>query len=130
MANLILTGEGWEKRIRSKMGVDEAYLPDGDLQQPDIICIAESNIVEQIPSHETLKGVDRVYLEAATVLECCTLVCPSMSARLPVQEVSPHLEVKLNIDWGKKKAYFGKERDSLIRRILKLSDIPHFGLTR
>ena len=41
MANRILIETGYEKRVRSKMGVSEPYLPDDDINQPDIITVSE-----------------------------------------------------------------------------------------
>ena len=73
MANRILKNDYWEKRIRDKMGVDDAYLPDDLLNSPDIITLAEANIIEQIPDYATLTGDLRVYLEYVVVLECCIL---------------------------------------------------------
>ena len=55
------------------MGVDDAYLPDDLLNSPDIITLAEANIISQIPDYATLTNDLRVYLEYAVVLECCIL---------------------------------------------------------
>lgn len=136
MANRILKDDGWENRIRDKMGVDEAYLADSTLQSPDCIDVAEANIVSMIPGYSTLDGDSKTYLEYAVVLECCILLCPGMAARLPKKETGPHAGHELWINWDNKKAEFIEERDSYIGKIFELefpellsSPLPHFTVT-
>ena len=119
MENRILKNDYWEKRIRDKMGVDDAYLPDDLLNSPDIITLAEANIISQIPDYATLTNDLRVYLEYVVVLECCILLCPSMSARLPKKETGVHASYELGIDWSKKKEEFEEERNQFIGKILE-----------
>lgn len=130
MANKILTATGFESRIRSKLGVDAAYVPDADINQPDIIAIAEANIIKVVPDYDTLTGDDLVYLEAATVCECAILLCSSMPARLPAKEQGPSFTVELDIDWTEKQAKLEAERDRFIGNISAVAyvDVPHFGL--
>lgn len=130
MANKILPTEGWEERIRDKLGVDPAYVPDEAIKQPDIIDVAEANIIAQIPNYTDLTGDKKTYLEAAVVCECCVLLCPSMAARLPAKEQGPHEGHTLYIDWDKKKAEFAAERDGYIGKIIPIPFVPHFGLSR
>ncbi|HUV85329.1 MAG TPA: hypothetical protein VMV86_06425 [Methanosarcinales archaeon] len=130
MANRILTAEGWEARIQSIMGVNLAYLPNTDIGQPDIITVAEANIIAQIPDYAALTDDDKVYLEAAVVAECSILLCPSMAARLPKKEQGPHETHELDIDWNKKKADFEVERDGYVGKILPPSTLLHFGLSQ
>jgi hypothetical protein len=130
MANRILTDVGWEQRIRDKMGVDTAYLPDSAVQQPEIITVAEANIIAQIPDYAILTDDKKAYLEAAVVCECCVLLCPSMAARLPAKEQGPHMGHTLYIDWDKKKAEFADERDGYIGKIITIPFLPHFGLSQ
>lgn len=119
MANRILKNDYWEKRIRDKMGVDDAYLPDDLLNSPDIITLAEANIIEKISDYATLDGDLRVYLEYVVVLECCILLCPSMGARLPKKETGPHGSYELGSDWSKRKTEFEEERNRFIGKILE-----------
>ncbi len=131
MANRILTATGWEIRIQKKMGVDPAYLPEADIQEPDCITVAEANIIAQIPDYATLTDDKKVYLEAAVVAECASLLCPSMAARLPKKESGPHENHELNIDWNKKKTEFEVERDGYVGKILPpTSTLLHFGLSQ
>ena len=130
MANRILTVEGWEERIRDKLGVDPAYVPDEAIKQPDIIDVAEANIIAQIPNYTDLTGDKKTYLEAAVVCECCVLLCPGMAARLPAKGQGPHEGHTLYIDWDKKKAEFAAERDGYIGKIIPIPFVPHFGLSR
>ena len=120
------------------MGVDSAYLPDSSINQPDIIDIAEANIVALIPEYNTLvdDSDSRKYLEAAVVLECCVLLSPSMPARLPTKQTGPHESHELGVDWVKKKEAFEDEKTAYIWRILEsefpemyTSSLPHFKIT-
>jgi hypothetical protein len=130
MPNRILKEIGWEARIQKKMGVDPAYLPETDIQQPDIITVAEANIIAQIPDYVSLQDDKKVYLEAAVVAECASLLCPSMAARLPKKEQGPHETHELEIDWKQKKADFEDERDRYIGNIIPPSILLHFGLSQ
>lgn len=134
MANRILVEDGYEGRIRSRLGVSEPYLPNEDINYPDIITIAESNVISQIPNYSTLEGDSKAYLESLVVLECCILLCPSMGARLPKKETGPHAGHELYVNWDNKKLEFVGERDNLIGKILALDGIAflspsHFGVT-
>lgn len=122
MANRILIKDHWQQRIRDKMGVDDAYLPDSTIEQMDCITIAEANIISQIPEYQTIDadGDSRVYLESAVVLECCILLCPSMSARLPKKESGPHAGHELYVNWDNKKLEFEQERDGYIGKIFEI----------
>lgn len=131
MANRILTAEGWQQRIRDKMGIDAAaYLPDTAIEQPDCITVAEANIIAQIPDYASLVDDKKVYLEAAVVAECCSLLCPSMAARLPKKEQGPHETHEIDINWNKKKAEFEFERDGYIGKIVPPLILLHFGLSQ
>lgn len=116
MANRILK-ENWQDRVRAKIGVDIAYLPDSDLEQPDIIDVAELNIINIFPDYEDFKGNNLVYLESIVVLECCILLCLSMAARLPKKQSGPHEGHELWVNWDNKKAEFINERNSLVGRL-------------
>ena len=136
MENRILIETGWEQRIRDKLGVDPAYLPDEVIRQPDCINVAEANIISTIPDYSTLDGDSKLYLEYAVVLECCILLSTGMDARLPKKETGPHAGHELWIDWTKKKIEFQEERDNYIGKILELefpnalpSSLPHFTVT-
>jgi hypothetical protein len=131
MANRILKDIGWETRIQKKMGVDPAYLPETDIQQPEVITVAEANIIAQIPDYTSLTDDKKVYLEAAVVAECASLLCPSMAVRLPKKEQGPHESHELDADWNKKKADFEVERDGFIGKINPPpSTLLHFGLSQ
>jgi len=129
MANLILTAIGWQSRVRNRLGVDDAYLTDADIAQPDIISVAEANIIEQVPDYATLTGSKRTWLEAATVCECAALLCRSMPARLPNREQGPHFTREVAVDWEEKRQKLEEERDSYIGKIALLPDLPHFTLS-
>lgn len=136
MANRILTADGWEERVRRKMGVEIAYLPDSAIQSQDCITLAEANIIAQIPEYSTLDGDLKVYLEYCVILECSILLCSGMPARLPNKETGPHASYELNIDWDKKKTEFEDEREKYIMKIIDSafpnnlpSSLSHFDVT-
>ena len=134
MENKILIEDGFESRIRSKMGVSSHYLSDEDIQKPEIIGVAEANIITMVPDYADLDGNARVYLEAAVVLECCVLIAPSMSIRLPKKESGPHAGHELWINWENKKLEFIDERDGYIGKIYDIlgshtHSLPHFTVT-
>ena len=54
MTNKILTGENWQGRVRSMLGVDAAFLPDTDIEMPEIVQVAEANIIDLVPDYETI----------------------------------------------------------------------------
>jgi len=130
MANRILVNEGWEQRIRDKMGVNTPYLPDTVLQQPDIINVAEANIINLIPHYAELKNEEKTWLEAATVCECAILLCAGMAVRLPRQSQGPHAKYEIGVDWDRKKAELQEERNEYLAKIKPMSIHYHFGLSR
>ncbi len=137
MTNKILTEEGWQQRIRDKLGIDVAYLPDSVIEQPENITVAEANIIAQLPDYSILEDNARVYLEAAVVSECSRLICPSLSARLPTKENGPHESHELSVDWTKKQKDFEVERDEYIGKVIELafsekmpSSLIHFTVTK
>jgi hypothetical protein len=130
MANRILKDIGWEQRVRDKMGVSDPYLPDSAIAQPDIIDVAEANIIEQVPNYTELEGDNLAWLEAATVCECAVLLCTGMSVRLPKQSQGPHAKYEIGVDWDKKKAELQAERDGYLARLRPIPIHYHFGLSR
>ena len=126
MANRILTAAGWEDRVRGKMGLDSAYLPDNVLQMPECVTVAEANIIKQVPDYASLTDDNLIYLEAAVVCECSALLCPGMPARLPKKEQGPHETHELDVDWKQRKLDFETERDGYVGKISTVS-IPSFS---
>lgn len=117
MANRILTEPGWEDRIRVKVGVDEATLPDAVLQSPDVIDVAEAKVIAAIPHWQELTGDDRLFLEAATVCMAAIQVIDSMSVRLPARMNGPGLDVQVEVDWKSRRLSLQEERDEYLGRI-------------
>lgn len=117
MENKIPVVDRYSDRVRNKMGVLEEYLSDEDINMPDILGIAELNIGNMFPEDITLDDDGLLYMESIVVLECCILLCPSMSARLPKKQAGPHASHELYINWDKKKEEFINERNSLIGRL-------------
>lgn len=139
MANLILTTYGWQQRIRDKLGVSSAYLPDSVLGQSDVITVAEGNIINQIPTYASLTDdptgspptFDRTWLETAVICECAAIICPSMESRLPFRERGPHFSKDAPKNWEKMRIEMENERDRYIGKILDTGVYQmHFGLTK
>lgn len=126
MANRILKEIGWEDRIRLKLMVDEAYLPNSELQEPDIIDVAEAFIIDLVPGYASLEGDDKVRLEAATVCQCAIILCPSMPSRMPVREQGPHFTRDLEQDWDKRKKEMLNERDYYLGTIITMPKVRRF----
>jgi hypothetical protein len=127
MANRILTGVGWQGRVRDKLGVDAAYLPDSALEQPDCIDVAEQNIISETPGYATLSDEKTIYLEAATVCECALIVVATMRARLPERTRGPHAEYDVKASWDKRREELMRERTGYLSRILTYPSVRHFG---
>lgn len=126
MDNKILTDEGWERRIRDKLGVDAEYLPDSVLQQPDCINVAEAKIINRIPDYILIPSENRVMLEYAVVLQCCVLLCDGMPSRLPKKQSGPHESYELETEWSKRKAPLKDELDETIQGIID-DNFPEFS---
>lgn len=137
MAN-ILSEAGWQQRIRDKLGIDAAYLPDSVIEQPENITLAETNIIAQLPDYSSITDeTAKVYLEAAVVCECAALICPSLPARLPTKEAGPHENHELNVDWKNTKAHLEAERDGYVGNVIELvfpellpPPLLHFTVTK
>ena len=123
----ILPQVGWTSRIRSKLGVDEPYLPDADISQPDVIVTAEENIIDIVPDYAGLTGAKKTWLESATVCECAALLCPTLKARVPVREQGPHFTRDVSYDWDKRRDELETERDALLGKIEDIAYVRHFG---
>ncbi len=131
MPNRILTEEGWQNRVRNILGVDEAYLADSDIEKPDIINVAEANIIALVPGYASLEGDERIWLESATVCECAALLCPTLKVRVPIREQGPHFTRDLTYDWDERRKELERERNILIGKIaVTLATVPHFGRTK
>lgn len=117
MANRILTQDGWEDRIRDKLGVNDATLPDAVLQSPDVIGVAEAKVIAAIPHWQSLTGDDRIFLEAATVCMAAIQVIDSMPARLPIRMQGPGMDVQVEVDWKARRQALEEERNEYLGRI-------------
>lgn len=129
MANLILKHKYWQSRVRAKLGVDEPYLPDEVLAQPDFIRVAEAHVIERVPDYEQLDGSKRLWLESAVVCACAALACPVLKASLPKEETGPHFEYAVDVDWDKREKELRQERDSFLSQFTQQERIPRFGRT-
>lgn len=126
MANRILTDEGWEGRVRDKLGVTEKELPNAALNQPDVITVAEAKICRALPNYTELTGDDRTFLEAATVCMVALQVIDSMPTRLPARMQGPGMEVEVDIDWQERRRQLETERNDYLEMIQNVTPPPGF----
>lgn len=118
--NKILTKDGWQDRIRDKMGVDEVYLPNSTIEQPDIIDIAETSVINRIPGYKEIDSdTSKLLLENAVVIKSCILLCTGMEARLPKKQAGPHESHELNTDWMRLRDILQEELDGAINNIIE-----------
>ena len=127
--NNILTKDFWQNRVREMMGVSEPYLPDKTLEMPDIIAVAEANIIAIVPSYKTIPESKKVYLESAVVCECAILACDSMSARLPTKESGPHASFEIEVDWAEKRQELQDKRDVHLSKLIGMPKPVYFAIT-
>lgn len=128
--NKILVKDFWQNRVREVMGVSEPYLPDTTLEMPDVIGVAESNIIDLVPDYKTIPEDKKVYLESAVVCECAILVCDSMPARMPTKESGPHASFEIEVDWAKKKQELQDKRDIHLSKLVKMPKPIYFAITQ
>ena len=129
MANKILTSDGWQGRIRNLLGIDAAFLVDADLEMPDIIDVAEANIIELVPGYASLTDDKLVYLQSATACECAILACDSLPTRIPSKESGPHASFELSIDWARTKKELEDKRDVYLSKIVTMPKMKYFTIS-
>lgn len=112
-----------EQRIRDKLGVSEAYLPDSVISQPDIIDLAEAIIDDIAPNSEG------IWRDTAIVCQCAILLCPSMSARLPDVERDSFYQRESSINWEQIKKELEIERDIALSYLVNFPKTPGFTTT-
>ena len=127
--NNILTKDFWQNRVREVMGVSEPYLPDKTLEMPDIITVAEANIITIVPGYKAIPESKKVYLESATVCECAILACDSMSARLPTKESGPHASFEIEVNWAEKRQELQDKRDIHLSKLIGMPKPIYFAIT-
>lgn len=129
MPNLILTQIRWQKRVRDKLGVDDAYLPDTMIEQPDIIRRAEKEVIKRVPEYAGLSEEGMEWIEMAVVCACAAMLCPTMKVRVPTREQGPHFTRDVEYDWDARKLELEDERDYAIAMVVASTKLPNFGVT-
>jgi hypothetical protein len=114
MANRILLSVNWEGRVRGKLGVTSADLPDADIDQPEVITVSEAKVIRAVPGYAALTDDDLVFLEAVVVVTCALQVIESMPTRLPTRVKGPSMEIEVTVDWQKRRHDLEGERDTLL----------------
>lgn len=132
MANLILTEVGWEQRIRSQLGVDEAFLPDTDIRKPDVIGVAEQHIIDELSNYDEDNEELRVWVEAAVVCQCSIIICTQLKARLPRQQEGPHASYQIEVNWDEVKKELIEKRDYYLSKADPggFPKVRYFGVSR
>lgn len=111
MPNKILTTHGWQERVRNKLGVDENYLPNAIIEQPEHINIAEEYAISHVPNYDSIDDDARIWLEAAVVAKCASIICPILKVIVPVREQGPHFTRDLTYNWDRRKKELEDECD-------------------
>lgn len=90
--------EGFRDKVRSRLGVDEVDLPDGDIDKTGFAQIAELKVKKRVPRYmDIVDETELIYLEEAAVNYFCYLMCPLMALKV-------NIEVKaLDTSWKKDK---------------------------
>lgn len=112
-----------EQRIRDKLGVSDAYLPDSVISQPDFMDVAEAIIDDIAPDGEG------VWRDTALICQCAILLCPTMSARLPDVEKDSFYQRESKVDWEQRKKELEVERDTALSYLVDFAKTPGFTIT-
>jgi len=111
-----------QQRVRDKLGVHEAYLPDAVIAQPDFLGLAEAMI-------EKITNKEGKWKDAAIVCQCAALLCPTMDARLPKAEKDSFFQRESSIDWEKRRKELEEERDMALSHIIEIEHFRGFTIT-
>lgn len=108
MLNKILP-EGYEEQVRTDIGVTKSVLPDLDIQSKSTL--AEALIIRTVLNYQEImdaNGVEKIFLQSATIAQVCSLLCLGMPQRVKVQQQDETLySYRIqSTDWKAKKAEF------------------------
>lgn len=124
MPNRILTIEGYQDAIRELLGVTVLMLPDTAIDRENIITIAESAVIKQVPNYAEIiadieNSDDAVYLRSAVISQVAARCCPGLEAKFKTSEQSEtgYNYKKENVDWTKKKVEFEAQATEYIGMI-------------
>jgi len=130
MPNEILKETGWQSRVRDKMGVDVAYLPDALIEQPEYARAAELIVLHAIGTPVPLGAVTDESVVSATVCQCAALLCPIMKVRLPKVERGVSFQREVSMNWDSLAQKLIADRDMFLGFFLgDVPDFTRFGLT-
>ena len=75
--------EGFEKSVRTKMGVKPSELGDEDINDKFISELAESVTIKRVPDYgKIVDPVDLMFLESAVIYYICYLLAPTMPNKI------------------------------------------------
>lgn len=108
--------EGFEKSVRSVLGVKETELSNEEINDRFIAELAETVVTKRVPDY--LKIVDEkdlMFLESAVIYYICYLLAPTMPNKIKYKVSTIEVKwEKLKTDWEKRaEEFLMKYEDSL-----------------
>lgn len=100
--------EGFEKSVRTKMGVKPSELGDEDINDKFISELAESVTIKRVPDYgKIVDPVDLMFLESAVIYYICYLLAPTMPNKIKYKVSTIEVKwEKLKTDWEKRAEEF------------------------
>ena len=118
MGYLILQ-EGFEKSVRTKLGVKVSEVSNDDINDKFVAKLAESVVIRRIPNYSSITEADRLFfLESAVLNYICYLLAPTMPNKIKYKVST--IEVKwetLKTDWDKRAQYFLEAYESDLEQL-------------
>jgi len=100
--------DGFEKSVRTRMGVKESELPDEDINDKFIAGLAETVTIKRVPEYEKITDEkDLMFLESAVIYYTCYLLAPTMPNKIKYKVSTIEVKwEKLKTDWEKRAEEF------------------------
>ncbi len=100
--------DGFEKSVRTRMGVKESELPDEDINDKFIAGLAETVTIKRVPDYEKITDEkDLMFLESAVIYYTCYLLAPTMPNKIKYKVSTIEVKwEKLKTDWEKRAEEF------------------------
>lgn len=100
--------DGFERSVRTRMGVKESELPDEDINDKFIAGLAETVTIKRVPDYEKITDEkDLMFLESAVIYYTCYLLAPTMPNKIKYKVSTIEVKwEKLKTDWEKRAEEF------------------------
>jgi hypothetical protein len=116
---MLILEPGFEKEVRSKLGVSDDDITDEELNSPFVLDIAEAKIIKLVPNYVNIVNTsEKLFLKLAVINQIGADMCNSMVNRVNT-EVST-----LDVKWKKGKTDWDKLQATLLGEVMEaLSNI-------